>query len=207
MGTKVSILLALAAFAAAALAPPAGAMKLSRLMAPPAKCGNQDEVNAPIEVQEQTMQCMTNFAREHAGRAGLGGSTELNRSAGDRAGDILRCDSFSHYACGRDFTYWIQRVGYIPAKCWRAGENIAWGTGERGTVRAIFRAWMHSPGHRENIFGRYSQIGIGLRVGGLDGHPSAHVWTQHFGTHCGARPAHPPSPPLAKLADASVVSR
>ena len=38
------------------------------------------------------------------------------------------------------------------------------------------------PGHRENILGSYGQIGIGLRVGGLDGHGDAHVWTQHFGS-------------------------
>ena len=48
-------------------------------------------------------------------------------------------------------------------------------------MRSIFSAWMHSAGHRENILGPYGQIGIGLRVGGLDGHGGAHVWTQEFG--------------------------
>jgi uncharacterized protein YkwD len=43
---------------------------------------------------------------------------------------------------------------------------------------------MHSPGHRENILGRYGQIGIGLEVGGLDGYSGAHVWTQDLGSHC-----------------------
>ena len=130
------------------------------------------------------MRCMTNFARRHAGLAGLGDAGGSTARPRHKSGDILRCDSFSHYACGRDFTYWMQRVGYIPARCWRAGENIAWGTGALGTVRSIFRAWLHSPGHRENILGPYRQIGIGLRVGGLDGYGGAHVWTQHFGTHC-----------------------
>jgi uncharacterized protein YkwD len=78
----------------------------------------------------------------------------------------------------------MQRVGYIPTGCWRAGENIAWGTGSYGTVRSIFTAWMHSAGHRENVLGSFGQIGIGLRVGGLGGYPGAHVWTEQFGLRC-----------------------
>jgi uncharacterized protein YkwD len=106
---------------------------------------------------------------------------KLDRSAEEKSDDVLRCDSFSHYACGREFTYWMRRAGYMHARQWRAGENLAWGTGEYGTVRSIFNAWLESPGHRENILGPYSQIGIGLEVGVLDGYPGAHVWTQHFG--------------------------
>ena len=143
------------------------------------------------------MRCMTNFARGHTGMGGLAEARELDRSAGDKSDDILRCDSFSHYACGRQFTYWMERVGYIPARCWRAGENIAWGSGSAGTVRSIFVAWLHSPEHRANILGRFSQIGISLSVGNLEGHSDAHVWTQDFGSHCGApsrHPAHAPKP-------------
>ena len=130
------------------------------------------------------MWCMTNFARRHAGMTGLDDSAMLDSSAADKSRDILRCDSFSHYACGRGFTYWMQRVGYVPTRCWRAGENIAWGTGRLGTVRSIFRAWLHSPEHLANILGHYRQLGVGLRVGRLGGYGGAHVWTQHFGTHC-----------------------
>ena len=54
------------------------------------------------------MRCMTDFARGHAGMAGLDDAGELDRSAGDKSDDILRCDSFSHYACGREFTYWMR---------------------------------------------------------------------------------------------------
>lgn len=130
------------------------------------------------------MLCLTNQARKHRGLAKLGDLAKLDRAASHKSADIIRCDSFSHEACGRDFTFWMQRVGYIPAPCWRAGENIAWGTGSDATVRAIFSAWMHSAGHRRNILGSYAQIGIGLGVGGLDGHSSAHVWTQQFGLRC-----------------------
>jgi Cysteine-rich secretory protein family len=154
------------------------------LIAPRAVCANQSSLDLPLGVQREAMRCMTEYARRHAGIAGLGEARQLDRSASGKSQDILRCDSFSHYACGRDFTYWMRQSGYLAASCWRAGENLAWGTGEAGSVRAIFRAWMRSPGHRRNILGRFRQIGIGLQIGDLEGRSATHVWTQHFGSHC-----------------------
>ena len=130
------------------------------------------------------MRCMTDFARAQAGLAELASVEQLEQSAGSKAEDILRCDSFSHFACGREFTYWMQQTGYTSSQCWRVGENLAWGTDGYGTVRAIFRAWMGSPDHRENILDDFAQIGISLRVGTLAGQPQTHVWTQHFGSRC-----------------------
>jgi uncharacterized protein YkwD len=181
---RFAIVLAAAVLAALLLVPAAGAMKVSRLVAPPSVCAHQGDPRDPIGVQERAMLCMTNFARHHAGIARFRGIKPLDRSAARKSRDILRCDSFSHEACGRVFTYWMQRVGYLSSGCWRAGENIAWGSGEYGTVRSIFVAWMHSPGHRENILGHYRQVGTGLRLGTLAGHRRVHVWTQDFGSHC-----------------------
>lgn len=172
---------ALLGFAAVANAE---AAPLGSLVAPASACPGAGDPSAPAGVQEEAMLCMTNFARRNSGLEELGEAAKLDRSAGFKSSDIIRCDSFSHEACGRDFTFWMQRVGYIPTRCWRAGENIAWGTGSYGTVRSIFSAWMHSEGHRENILGSYSQVGIGLRVGGLEGYGGAHVWTQQFGLRC-----------------------
>jgi uncharacterized protein YkwD len=201
---KISSILALVALAVAASAPSATAMNLERLIAPTEVCADQTDLGASVAAQEQAMRCMSNFARERMGMGQLGDAADLNRSARDKSDDILRCDSFSHYACGRQFTYWMQRVGYIPAQCWRAGENLAWGTGDLGTVRAIFRAWIHSPEHRENILGPYDQIGVALAVGSLDGRSDVHVWTQHFGSHCG-QPTASAAPRLARLAAGRVV--
>jgi uncharacterized protein YkwD len=188
------------AFAALALlgvliAGPAQARRLSALIAPTSVCANQTDLGDSPAVQEQAMRCMTNFARSQSGLGDLGNATPLDHSAGRKSGDIIRCDSFSHYACGRQFTYWMKRSGYLSARCWRAGENIAWGVGSFGDVRSIFTAWLHSPEHRANLLGRYSQVGIALSVGNLQGHGSAHVWTQDFGSHCGATPSrHIPTP-------------
>ena len=178
----------LALFAFPALAAVLGfaalASAASASLVAPAPICPQSKLDAPVEAQEQAMLCLTNYARAQVGMTQLEATAELEESAADKAGDILRCDSFSHYACGREFTYWMRETGYLSAECWRAGENLAWGADEYGTVTSIFRAWLRSPEHRANILGDYGQIGINLRVGKLEGSRGVHVWTQHFGLHC-----------------------
>jgi uncharacterized protein YkwD len=127
---------------------------------------------------------LTDFARVRAGLDPLASDPALNRSASLKSRDILRCDQFSHQACGREFSYWIERAGYLDADCWTVGENIAVGTGADGTPRSIFEAWLGSEEHRHNILGPYRDLGVGLRVGRLGDLRRAHVWTQHFGAVC-----------------------
>lgn len=202
MPRTLSLAAATAALFCLALAPNAAAIGLGKqrvatapakasnagsgMIAPTSSCPGQSSLDASIQAQQQTMLCMTEFARARAGLLGFTPAAELESSANGKAGDILRCDDFSHYACGREFTYWMVQSSYLSVECWRAGENLAWGSGEEGTVRSIFRAWMRSPGHRQNILGDFDQIGISLQVGKLDGLPGTHVWTQHFGTKCDA---------------------
>jgi uncharacterized protein YkwD len=180
---KLFVLLLAAVLSGLAVVSPAAAEGRG-LVAPTSVCPGQSKLNAPATAQVSTMRCMTEFARAQAGQAGLSVDQQLEQSAGSKADDILRCDSFSHFACGRDFAYWMQQTGYTSSQCWRVGENLAWGTGNYGTVGSIFRAWMRSSGHRENILDDFSQVGISLRVGTLAGQPQTHVWTQHFGSHC-----------------------
>lgn len=144
-----------------------------------AVCPGQNDAGAPIAAQEKTMLCLVNQGRKQRGLGPLVAPRSLARAAGRKSGDILRCDEFSHEACGRDFTYWIERMGYEGC---RLGENIAYGSGGFATPRSIFRMWMNSSGHRRNILGPYDDIGIGLQVGTLEGEGGAHVWTQQFGS-------------------------
>lgn len=181
---KLLLLLAVVSLAGLVIASPVAAEGAGRLIAPTSVCPGQGRLDAPADAQAATMRCMTNFARAQSGETEFTTAQELEQSASDKGGDILRCDSFSHFACGRDFTYWMRQTGYISSQCWRAGENLAWGTGGYGSVRAIFRAWMGSPGHRENILGDFTQIGVSLRIGTLAGQPRTRIWTQHFGSHC-----------------------
>jgi uncharacterized protein YkwD len=151
-------------------------------VAPPSICPGQTATDLSAEEQEGVMLCMTNYARSVHGMGALSPSRQLGRAAEQKSGDIVGCDEFSHEACGRPFQFWIQRYGYLKG-CWRAAENIAWGTGGYGTVGSIFTAWLESPEHHANILGPYREIGIGLRVGGLEGNDDAAVWTQDFGSH------------------------
>lgn len=167
----IAVLLAASALGVLALTPSAAAAR--------ATCPGQDKADAGATAQEKTMLCLVNQARKQRGLDPLAAPRSLAQAAGRKSADILRCDEFSHEACGRDFTYWIERSGYEGC---RMGENIAYGSGSFATPRSIFRMWMNSSGHRRNILGSYTDIGIGLQVGTLEGNGGAHVWTQQFGS-------------------------
>lgn len=182
MNRTAALALALALICLALPAAASGAA-LDRLLAPPRACPGQARLGTPAATQERTMRCMTNFARRRTGRRPLAHAGALARSAGRKTGDMLRC-GFGHQACGRSFDHWIRRTGYLRGGCGGLAENIAWGVGRLATVRAIFRAWLYSPGHRRNVLGRFEDLGVGLRVGALNGRQDAHVWVQHFGSRC-----------------------
>ena len=163
---------------------PAGAVNVKRLTASAKACPNQNNINASARTQTRAMHCLINHARKKRGLRKLKKSRQLNRSARRKSGDMKRCGSFDHYACGRDFSFWMRKVGYT-SRCWTAAENIAWGQGRLGSPRKIFVAWLRSPGHRANMFsGRFSALGAGLRKGTFQGHRRARVWTTHFGHRC-----------------------
>jgi uncharacterized protein YkwD len=151
-------------------------------VAPAAVCPGQAVEGMSAEEQVGVMFCMTNYARSVNGLAPLSQSRLLGRAAEGKSGDILGCDEFSHEACGRPFTFWDKKYGYLKG-CWKAAENIAWGTGGYATVGAIFTAWLQSTDHHENILGPYREVGIGVEVGELEGNEGAAVWTQDFGSH------------------------
>lgn len=166
----IALLLPLVLLAASVSPAPAGAA-----------CAGQDNADAAPGAQERTMLCLVNQARRQRGLDPFAAPPSLARAAARKSADILRCDQFSHEACGREFTYWIERGGY--GGCGWA-ENIAYGTGSYATPRSIFRGWMNSSGHRRNLLGSYDDIGIGLEIGNLAGTGGAHVWTQQFGSRC-----------------------
>lgn len=141
-------------------------------------------LDAAAAAQESAMLCLIDETRAKYGLPALAQSPALRQSAIEKGADLLRCNEFSHTACGREFTYWIGESGYTASECWRVGENLAWGVEDEGTVGSIFRAWMHSPAHRANILGNFEETGIDLRVGQLGGLTGVRLWTQHFGSHC-----------------------
>lgn len=170
---------ALAVFAAITLAgaAPAGA----GLIAPQKACESVSGFGGKAK-SRKSMLCFTNYARRKKGLKRYRFDAKLNTAAGRKAGDILRCNEFSHEACDRPFDYWIDRSGFRGCAI---GENIAWGSGSLGTSRQIFKAWMNSPGHRSAILSSdYRRIGIGLKAGRLSGVSGVRVWVQNFGATC-----------------------
>jgi uncharacterized protein YkwD len=182
-------LLVLVSSLAALLAVTAGSAHAAgpydRYLAPTTQCTPQTDRSASVDAQELAMRCMVNFARRAAGVSPLvGTNTKLMTSADRKAADILRCQQFSHTACGRPFTYHMQQVGYATG-CYGAGENIAWGSGSYGTVRSTMSGWLNSDGHRANILNpRFREHGVGLVTGTMSGYPGAAVWVNQFGYKC-----------------------
>jgi uncharacterized protein YkwD len=181
---RILFVIAVLALLVATTATASAARPLGELIAPTSACADQTDLGDSVGTQLEAMRCMTNYARERSGLAPLGDALALDRSARAKSADIIRCDEFSHEACGREWTYWMSRFGYLGSDCWSAGENIAWGDGRLATVRSIFTGWVHSPPHLENILGAFTEFGLGLKVGPVAGVHAAHVWTQDFGSSC-----------------------
>jgi uncharacterized protein YkwD len=119
-----------------------------------------------------------NRVRAQHGLGALRYDAHLERAARAHSHEMLAQNVFAHGAFG-------SRMLQFDVTGTLAGENLAWGTGNLGSVRSIARAWLHSPAHRANILGgEYREFGVSLRVGPFSGAPGAHVWVNHFGNHC-----------------------
>ena len=66
----------------------------------------------------------------------------------------------------------IERVGY---SCRAAGENVAYGY---DNVDSVMAGWMRSPGHRRNILGGFTEIGVGRVIAPA----GVSYWCVTFGT-------------------------
>jgi uncharacterized protein YkwD len=170
----ISTLTAIAAIAAS------GAT--ASLVAPGSKCPGQQNTHASEHEQQEAMLCLIDYARRHAGAGGVKRNHSLERAAGRKAGDVMRC-GFSHTACGHPADAYADRYGYMRGS-WSWGENLGWGRGRGGTARATLEDWLNSPPHRETMLrGAFEDVGIGLRRGNFSGHANASVWVLELGCH------------------------
>ncbi|MDQ3240882.1 MAG: CAP domain-containing protein [Actinomycetota bacterium] len=126
---------------------------------------------------------MHNYARAKARRAALRASSPLQKSSDLKPPACSAVNAFSHYACGRKPVYYFDKGGYTCRAGRGYGENIYWGTGSLGSVRAAMKWWVNSTeGHRTTLLNStYKDVGFGLRKGTFLGHRGAQVWTGHFG--------------------------
>jgi uncharacterized protein YkwD len=172
--------------AAGALALPATASAsdpYAGLLAPESACPGQFDASLPASTQEETMVCLSRWARHHHHLSGLHVSKQLRASSTHKARDIRRCHDFSHYACGRNAFYWEQRVGFFRGT-FGAGENLALTYGADTSPRGTMDLWLNSPEHRSVLLSpRFRNIGMALVTGHFDGNDGAHIWVAPFGYH------------------------
>src|SRR3954470_6480641 len=97
------LLLGVVAAALALTSAPPSQSASAGSLAPRTVCKGQAAVAAPPAVQVHAMRCLINWARRHGGPPGLPATPELEHSANIRAGEIRRCQDFSHTPCGTAF--------------------------------------------------------------------------------------------------------
>ena len=121
----------------------------------------------------KTIVCLLNFERSRHGLTSLVEVPALDLSSKRQSDDMVRRRYFEHVSPdGVTPQARIAAAGYVVRPGGVTGENIAWGEGIKGTPAEIVDAWMHSPGHRENILRpQFSEVGMGLAVG----NPPSHV--------------------------------
>jgi len=152
------------------------------LVASGSRCQGEQNVDAPENRQESALRCLIDHARERAGAQHLASNSALERSAGRKAGDVMRC-GFEHTACGNSPDKWAHRYGYSSGtRSWRFGENLAWGRGKRGSARTVLKAWLRSSAHRTTLLqGSFEHLGVGLRRGSFAGRRNVGVWVLQLG--------------------------
>ena len=166
------------------LAAPSGtaqpkAVDAAALQAVAAWCSGVGTAAGDTHSKLEAMYCGINIVRRTFGLAPVRGSTPLNRSSNLKADAVKRC-GFSHTPCGMAFRRTFQRAGYLPARA--VAENLAWGTGERGSPLRALGLWLNSPPHRANLLAkRWKDLGIAVERGTMFGHGGVSLWVLQLG--------------------------
>lgn len=150
------------------------------LAAAPASAAVSAQCTSMTQAQVQArILSETNAARSKAGLKALSANSQMNTVAINWSGAQAAANRMSHNP-----NYSKQ----IPAGWHSAGENVAFGY----AATRVTTGWLNSPGHRANILGSFTHIGIGVACS-AGGHP---YYTQVFGAYrtAPANPAPAPAP-------------
>jgi uncharacterized protein YkwD len=136
------------------------------------------------KIRTATM-CLLNRERAKAGMGRLSSNAKLRRAARSHSVDMVSRGYFDHSGpAGDTLLTRVDDVNYIKATAsYFLAENIAWGSGSLATPAQIVKAWMNSPGHRENILtARFKEAGIGIALGTpSDASLAGATYTMDFG--------------------------
>lgn len=125
-------------------------------------------VDASLNEFEAKVVELTNAERAKQGLPALKVDSALSKVARTKSQDIKDKNYFDHNSPTYGSPFDMMKQFGISYRS--AGENIA--KGQR-TPEEVVNAWMNSPGHRANILGNYTHIGVGYVSSG-------NVWTQMF---------------------------
>ncbi|HEX5268931.1 MAG TPA: CAP domain-containing protein [Gemmataceae bacterium] len=119
--------------------------------------GKTDEPK--LSKDEQRILDLTNDARAKEKLPPLKANAVLMKVARAHAANMAKQHKMEHVLDDKNPSQRIDKAGYDYRS---VGENIA--AGEKGaTIAAIFKGWMESKVHRDNILSpKYEEIGIGL---------------------------------------------
>ncbi len=141
-----------------------------------AACPRADEPSdaARLSADEQKILDLTNAAREKEQLPPLKSSKVLTKVARAHSANMARQGKMDHVLDGKKPDERVKDAGYDYS--WM-GENIAYTTGD--PPAEIFKGWMNSKHHRENILGEhFTEIGIGM----ARNDKGETYWTQVFGS-------------------------
>jgi len=161
-----------AAIAAASLVAPAQALACDHANDNPNDVSVADSKDATI--------CLLNDIRRDHGLRAFKVNGRLSLASQRHTNSMTDHNFFAH----GDFVGRIRAARYLRgARGWTVGENIAWGSWDYATPKAIVRGWMNSPPHRHNILNRrFREIGIGLSRGApVGGQQRAATYATDFG--------------------------
>jgi uncharacterized protein YkwD len=141
-----------------------------------------------LQVAREAVFCLINHVRAEHSLAPLKLNPELQAAAEDHNAEMLQVNYFAHVAPdGETPVERIRKTGYIVSESdgYVIGENLAWGTYQLSTPKAIVEAWVASPGHLANILeSRYTETGVGVTPAVpqslAEGSPGA-TYAQEFG--------------------------
>jgi uncharacterized protein YkwD len=156
----------------------------TRYLPPAGACPGAEDPARVDGTALRTMSCVLNYARRQDGLSPLRLDQRLNKAARLKVEDNVRCDEFSHTACGTPFNAVFRRSGYLDgARSYQIGENLAWGSFALGSPRSIVEAWLNSPGHRENLFRTtWREMGLAVvRPPTFLGEQQVALWANEFG--------------------------
>jgi uncharacterized protein YkwD len=151
-------------------------------------CPNQLNSKASVAQQQRAMFCLINNIRIKYGVKPLPANQLLNESAAAKAQAIVKCQQFSHDACGKPFIYFFNQTEYTACDCfWGAGENLAWAGNSDNyssteSPRALANAWLNSPPHRKAMLSpEWTDQGLALIKTPFNEEKYSVVWVSHFG--------------------------